>query len=88
LLGEADSQSERLIRLDLQMIKSIATPKNEIHLMKLTEELLRALEILCSNDKKYKDFEDQILNNNVRLEKKVDEVAYLFMIAREQINSL
>ena len=67
------------------MIKSIATPKNEINLMKLTEELLRALEIICNDEKKYKDFEDQILNNNVRLEKRVDEVAYLFMIAKEQI---
>jgi hypothetical protein len=40
------------------MIKSVATPKNEINLMKLTEELLRALEIICSDEKKYKDFED------------------------------
>ena len=67
------------------MIKSVSTPKNEIKLMKLTEELLRGLEIICSDDAKYKDFEDQILNNNVRLEKRVDEVAYLFMIAKEQI---
>ncbi len=40
------------------MIKSVSTPKNEINLMKLTEELLRALEILCSDDKKYQDFEN------------------------------
>ena len=39
---------ERMIRFDLQMLKIVATPKNEISLMKLTEELLKAIEILCS----------------------------------------
>ena len=52
------NNSERLIRLDLQMIKSVSTPKNEINLMKLTEELLRALEILLSDDKKYHEFKE------------------------------
>jgi hypothetical protein len=40
------------------MIKSVATPKNEINLMKLTEELLRALEIILSDDKKYHEFKE------------------------------
>jgi hypothetical protein len=44
LLPEESQDSSRLIRLDLQMIKSAATPKNEINLMKMTEELLNALE--------------------------------------------
>jgi len=44
LLPEESQDSSRLIRLDLQMIKSAATPKNEINLMKMTEELLSALE--------------------------------------------
>jgi len=52
------ANGERLIRLDLQMIKSVATPKNEINLMKLTEELLRALEIILSDDKKYHEFKE------------------------------
>lgn len=74
------------------MIKSVATPKNEINLMKITEELLRTLEILSSEKpskdrSRYGEFEEQIINNNVRLEKRVDEVAYLFIIAREQIQA-
>ena len=52
------NNGERLIRLDLQMIKSVSTPKNEINLMKLTEELLRALEIILSDDKKYHEFKE------------------------------
>ena len=67
------------------MIKSVATPKNEISLMKMTEELLKALELLC--EEKYHTFQEQIVNNNVKLAKKVDEVSYLFLIAREQIFS-
>ena len=32
-----EDDTKRIIRLDLQSIKSIVTPKNEINLMKLTE---------------------------------------------------
>jgi len=32
-----EDQSKRIIRIDLQTIKSTSTPKNEINLMKLTE---------------------------------------------------
>ena len=54
--GEPDPS--KIIRLDLQMIKTAATPKNEINLMKLTEELLKAISILCmDNTKQYERFE-------------------------------
>lgn len=77
-----DGDPNRIIRFDMQMIKTVATPKNEINLMKLTEELLKALENLCiemsDGDRgKYSQFEQQILNNNIKLESKVDEVTYL-----------
>jgi hypothetical protein len=32
------------------LIKQTATPKNEISIMKLTEELLKTLEELCGQD--------------------------------------
>ena len=51
--------SKRIIRLDLQNIKTISTPKNEINLMKLTEQLLKVLEALCGEDKeKFEKFQD------------------------------
>lgn len=34
---DEDLDSKRIIRLDLQTIKTTSTPKNEINLMKLTE---------------------------------------------------
>lgn len=67
------------------MIKSVVTPKNEINLMKMTEELLRALEQLCED--KFIAFQEEIINNTLRLDKKVDEVTYLILIAKEQINA-
>ncbi len=39
-----DDDSKRVIRLDLHSIKSTSTPKNEINLMRLTEQLLKVLE--------------------------------------------
>jgi hypothetical protein len=81
LLAEESDDSSRMIRLDLQIIKSAATPKNEIALMKMTEELLRALEQLCED--KFLIFQEQIINNTLKLDKKVDEVTYLFLIAKE-----
>jgi hypothetical protein len=47
--------------------------------MKLTEELLGTLASL--NPDKYSEFEEQIINNNKKLELKVDEVTYLIGIA-------
>lgn len=40
------------------MIKTDSTPKNEISLMKLTEELLRVMQILCgeTNEETYIKF--------------------------------
>ena len=46
-----DDDSNRVIRIDLTTIKSTSTPKNEINLMKLTEQLLKALEAVCGDDK-------------------------------------
>jgi ribosomal protein L28 len=46
-----DDDTKRIIRIDLQTIKSTVTPKNEINLMKLTEQLLKVLEALCGDDK-------------------------------------
>lgn len=79
-----DDDSKRIIRLDLQSIKSTVTPKNEINLMKLTEQLLKVLEVLCGDDKLWNEkFQDQIINNTIKLEKKQDEVTYLLSIAKE-----
>jgi hypothetical protein len=36
-VNRKDDDERRIIRLDLQTIKSLSTPKNEINLMKLTE---------------------------------------------------
>ncbi len=49
--GSLHEQSDtgKIIRLDLQIIKAATTPKNEINLMKITEELLRAIEILTAD---------------------------------------
>jgi hypothetical protein len=49
--------------------------------MKMTEELLRALEQLCED--KFLIFQEQIINNTLKLDKKLDEVTYLFLIAKE-----
>ena len=73
-----DLDSKRIIRLDLQTIKTTSTPKNEINLMKLTEQLLKVLEALCGDDiAKFQKFQEQIINNTLKLEKKLDEVTYL-----------
>ena len=54
-----EDDSKRIIRLDLQTIKSTVTPKNEINLMKLTEQLLKVLEALCGEDiTKYEKYQD------------------------------
>ena len=80
----ADDDGRRIIRLDLQSIKSTSTPKNEINLMKLTEQLLKVLEIACGDDKsKFDKFQDLILNNTNKLDCKVDEVTYLLNMAKE-----
>lgn len=64
-----DPSGQRIIRIDLGSIKSTATPKNEISLMKMTEQLLKVLEALCEEDRvKFEKFEDLIINNTIRLE--------------------
>ena len=56
---QTSDDTKRIIRLDLQTIKSTVTPKNEINLMKLTEQLLKVLETLCADDiGKYEKFQD------------------------------
>ena len=61
-----DDDSKRIIRIDLQTIKSTSTPKNEINLMKLTEQLLKVLEALCDEDReKFEKFEELIINNTI-----------------------
>ncbi len=39
-VNRKDDDEHRVIRLDMSHIKSTSTPKNEINLMKLTEQLL------------------------------------------------
>ena len=54
--------------------------------MKLTEQLLKVLEQMCNDDKdKFEKFQDQILNNTAKLDRKVDEVTYLISVAKEQM---
>jgi hypothetical protein len=54
--------------------------------MKLTEQLLKVLEALCGDDKeKYEKFQEQIINNTIKLDKKQDEVTYLLNTAKEHI---
>ena len=79
-----DNDENRIIRIDLTTIKSTSTPKNEINLMKLTEQLLKVLEVVCGDDKtKFDKFQDLILNNTHKLEKKLDEVTYLLNMSKE-----
>ena len=81
-----EDDSKRIIRIDLGTIKSTATPKNEINLMKMTEQLLKVLEALCDEDRiKFEKFEDLIINNTIKLDRKQDEVTYLINIAKELI---
>lgn len=52
--------------------------------MKLTEQLLKVLEVICGDEKtKFEKFQDLILNNTHKLDKKVDEVTYLLGMAKE-----
>ncbi len=52
--------------------------------MKLTEQLLKVLEIACGDDKtKFEKFQDLILNNSNKLDWKLDEVTYLLNMAKE-----
>lgn len=68
---EGGDPTKRIIRLDLQTIKSTVTPKNEINLMKLTEQLLKVLEAMCKDDnEKFEKYQDQIINNTLKLDKK------------------
>ncbi len=54
--------------------------------MKLTEQLLKVLEALCDEDReKFEKFEELIINNTIKLERKQDEVNYLINTAKEQI---
>jgi uncharacterized protein Yka (UPF0111/DUF47 family) len=49
----------RIIRIDYNSVKSTPTPKNEINLMKLTEELLKVLQALCGdNVDKFEEFQE------------------------------
>lgn len=83
-VNRKDDDERRVIRLDLNTIKSTSTPKNEINLMKLTEQLLKVLETICGDDKsKFDKFQDLILNNTHKLERKIDEVTYLLNMAKE-----
>src|SRR5688572_26180069 len=85
-VNRKEDEERRVIRLDIQTIKSTSTPKNEINLMKLTEQLLKVLEALCGEDKaKFDKFQDLILNNTNKLEKKIDEVTYLLTMSKEQV---
>jgi len=85
-VNRKEDEERRIIRLDLQTFKSTATPKNEINLMKLTEQLLKVLEGICGEDKsKFEKFQDLILNNTHKLERKLDEVTYLLGMSKEQV---
>lgn len=47
---------------------------------------MKVLEALCGEDiQKFQKFQDQIINNTVKLDKKQDEVTYLISTAKEQI---
>ena len=52
----------------------------------MTEQLLKVLEALCDEDRiKFEKFEDLIINNTIKLDRKQDEVTYLINIAKELI---
>lgn len=54
--------------------------------MKLTEQLIKVLETVCGDDEKlYQRFQEEILNNSAKLEKKMDEVTYLISISKDQV---
>lgn len=50
-VNRSEDDERRIIRLDLNSVKSTSTPKNEINLMKLTEQLLKVLEVICADNK-------------------------------------
>lgn len=81
-MGCTTSQGKK--PFDLHAFKPSSTPKNEISLMRLTEELLKALRQLGATA----HHEEQIIANNLRLESRQDEYGYLMEIAREQIEVL
>ncbi len=49
-LNRREDDENMVIRLDIGTIKSTSTPKNEINLMKLTEQLLSVLKEACVED--------------------------------------
>jgi hypothetical protein len=54
-----EDELRRIIRIDYNSVKSIPTPKNEINLMKLTEELLKVLQALCGDNMvKFEEFQE------------------------------
>jgi len=86
-LNRQDEDENRIIRLDIGTIKSTSTPKNEINLMKLTEQLLQVLKQACGEDlEKYEKFNDLIVNNTTKLDEKLDEVTYVLSISKQQIS--
>jgi len=85
-VNRKEEEDKRIIRLDIGTIKSTSTPKNEINLMKLTEQLLQVLRDASGDDPaRFEKFQDMILNNTNKLERKMDEVTYLLSMAREQV---
>ena len=54
--------------------------------MKITESILQVFQHLCGEDQEqFQKFEDSILNNSIKLEKKMDEMTYLLNIAKDQV---
>jgi hypothetical protein len=51
----SDDEDSKIVRLDIHTIRTNSTPKNEISLMKLTEQLLKVFEVICGGDENAKE---------------------------------